>query len=370
MYAQIAHSVLVRRVRVSLGRARIGVVHRASACRRRVTQLSRLDEGRHAAIPSRHLRFGVATPKTPDAAIGIRAFVNSFFSESLVGTKADGQPSPRLASELGVERQQPDARAEDPGRSEVSRRHAGRQQVRQGQSRSRLQAAERQLPERQRHRHTSWTTSWRFGWNGRRPCFLAELSGTTISIAATRRREMSALAPTSFSSAVPLTRLTAFPGFYRGRPKIDSIEIQEFEEQRAAWAALMRGEIDAVHEILPSALDFLRRARPTSARSRSRALYFILLSFNVKHPVLKDVRVRQALSYAIDRQAIIDRGSGSTGRRRRRPNLAAPLGLQTRKRAYTRNVEAATLRLDAAGLRCRAECGRPAICQAVSASSA
>ena len=64
----------------------------------------------------------------------------------------------------------------------------------------------------------------------------------------------------------PRTRLAAFPEFYRGKPQIDSIEIQEFEEQRASWAALMRGEIDAVHEILPSALDFLKAEGQTNVR--------------------------------------------------------------------------------------------------------
>ena len=98
MYAQIAHSVLVRRVRVSLGRARIGV---ATALLLAVgTSLSCREASKAATSdPSPvTLRFGVATPKTPDAAIGIRAFVNSLFSESLVTTRADGRPMERLAS--------------------------------------------------------------------------------------------------------------------------------------------------------------------------------------------------------------------------------------------------------------------------------
>ena len=65
----------------------------------------------------------------------------------------------------------------------------------------------------------------------------------------------------------PRTRLAAFADFYRGKPKIDSIEILEFEEQRTSWAALMRGQIDAVHEILPSAIEFLQAEGQTNVRT-------------------------------------------------------------------------------------------------------
>ena len=51
---------------------------------------------------------------------------------------------------------------------------------------------------------------------------------------------------------------TAFTDYYQGAPKLDQIEIENFGEQRGAWAALMRGDIDAVHEIAPTAIDFVQ----------------------------------------------------------------------------------------------------------------
>ncbi len=203
------------------------------------------------------LRFGVATPKTPDAAIGIRAFVNSLFSESLVGTEADGQPYRSARLKLGVERQLPHARAQDPRRPEVPRRHAGRQQVHQGLPRRRSSRARAcQLQERhadrrspgQHRRHQAGTA----GGPASRGALEHDDLDSRSEEGRHRARRLSLL------ERGPRTRLAAFPGFYRGKPKIDSIEIVEFEEQRASWAALMRGEIDAVHEILPSALDFLK----------------------------------------------------------------------------------------------------------------
>ena len=63
------------------------------------------------------------------------------------------------------------------------------------------------------------------------------------------------------------TRLAAFDDFYRGRPQIDFLEIEGFEEQRASWAALMRGQIDAVHEISPTAIDFVQAEGQTNVRT-------------------------------------------------------------------------------------------------------
>jgi len=114
----------------------------------------------------------------------------------------------------------------------------------------------------------------------------------------------------------------------------------------------MRGQIDAVHEILPSALDFLKAEGQTNVRVFPFTRpFFIHLLFNVKHPVLKDPRVRQALSYAVDRQAIIDQGLDRQGVVSDGPIWPHHWAYSAAQKSYTRNVEAATLRLDAAGFR-------------------
>lgn len=348
MNAQIAHSVLVRRVRVSLGRARIGVVAAlliaAAAGAASISCRNATTAATGDPVPIT-LRFGVATPKTPDAAIGIRAFVNSLFSESLVGTKADGTPSPRLASSwewkdnnLTLELKIRDNLKFHDGtpvdnlyikdylttvfkRPSVSYQSVTRIDTLPGN----IVAIRLQRPE---------------------ALFLAELSNTTISLQDPQKGDVG-LGGYQLLERGPLTRLSAFPGFYRGKPKINSIEIVEFEAQRTAWAALMRGEINAVHEILPSALDFLPGQTDVRAFPFTRP-YFILLAFNVNHPILKDVRVRQALSYAIDRQAIIDRGLDRQGVVADGPIWPHHWAYSAQK-TYTHNIEAATLRLDAAG---------------------
>jgi ABC-type transport system substrate-binding protein len=152
--------------------------------------------------------------------------------------------------------------------------------------------------------------------------------------------------------AGPKARLAAFDDYYRGRPKIDFLEVEGFDEQRAAWAALMRGEIDAVHEISPTAIDFVQAEGQTNLRTFPVLRpYFMQVLFNIKHPILKKAAVRQALSYAVDRQAIIDLALNRQGTVAEGPIWPSHWAYSTAQKTYTHNSEAATLRLDSAGLR-------------------
>ena len=77
--------------------------------------------------------------------------------------------------------------------------------------------------------------------------------------------------------------------------------------------------------------------------------YYIQLVFNVRHPILKNAAVRQALSYAVDRQAIIDLALNRQGVVAEGPIWPFHWAYSTAQKAYAHNTEAATLRLDSAG---------------------
>jgi peptide/nickel transport system substrate-binding protein len=158
--------------------------------------------------------------------------------------------------------------------------------------------------------------------------------------------------PFRLISRTPTVRLAAFEDYYRGRPKIDFLEVHEFDEQRATWAALMRQEIDAVHEISPNAIDFIQAEGQTNVQTFPFVRpYFYQLMFNVRHPVLKKVAVRQALSYAIDRQALIDLALNKQGVVAEGPVWPFHWAYSSATKVYSHNIEAAILRLDAAGLK-------------------
>jgi peptide/nickel transport system substrate-binding protein len=165
-----------------------------------------------------------------------------------------------------------------------------------------------------------------------------------------RRLTADEIAPTADGSSRDLVRLTAFNDYYRGRPEIDFVELRRYEEQRSAWAALMRGNIDAVHEVSPSALDFVEAQTTVNTFSFTRP-YFVQLMFNMRHPVLKQVRVRRALSHAVDRQQLVDVALNGRGVAAEGPVWPMHWAHSTARAAYTLNREAATLMLDSAGFR-------------------
>ena len=146
--------------------------------------------------------------------------------------------------------------------------------------------------------------------------------------------------------------LAAFDKYYRGRPAVDFITVHRYQEQRSAWAALMRGDITAVHEISPGAADFVEAQKTVRTFPFIRP-YYISLIFNVRRPVLRQRAVRQALSYAVDRQQIIDVGLHGRGMPAQGPIWPYHWAYSTTQRSYEFNREAATLRMDAAGLKVR-----------------
>ena len=154
--------------------------------------------------------------------------------------------------------------------------------------------------------------------------------------------------PFRLESSEGNVRLAAFKEYYRGAPKISALEIHRFAEPRAAWTALMRDEIDAVHEMMENTIAPGQKA--LRAYSFVRPYYYQLL-FNVRHPILKNAGVRQALSYGIDRQAVVEHALGGQGTVAEGPIWPYHWAYSTAQKVYTHNSEAATLRLDSAGLK-------------------
>lgn len=149
-------------------------------------------------------------------------------------------------------------------------------------------------------------------------------------------------------------KLEAFPAYYRGRPRTASVEVKAYATQRNAWAALMRGEINALHEVSPGAMAFVEKESSVRTYTFLRG-YYSFLAFNMSHPVLARREVRQALSQAINREEIVKRALDGRGQPADGPIWPFHWAYSTAQRGYTYNPEAARLRLDAAGLRMPAD---------------
>ena len=142
--------------------------------------------------------------------------------------------------------------------------------------------------------------------------------------------------------------LSAFPQYYRGRPSIDRINIATFPTQRNAWAALMRGEIDMLHEVSRDAADFVEAESAFNTYSFPRA-YYIPLVFNVRHPALKNAEVRKAINEAIDRASLIQDGMSGRGREADGPIWPEHWAYAKPTEPFVFNPAAARARLDKAG---------------------
>src|SRR5207253_10633428 len=92
--------------------------------------------------------------------------------------------------------------------------------------------------------------------------------------------------------------------YWGGAPKVRQVIYVPIIEAQARLAAIKTGEIDLTMDVPPDSLDSLRKdPNITVAESNSSAVWYIAL--NTRHAVLKDKRVRQAMNYAINKEAII-----------------------------------------------------------------
>ena len=102
-----------------------------------------------------------------------------------------------------------------------------------------------------------------------------------------------------------------YEGYRDGVSALAGVNIQTYDSQRSAWAALLRGEVDAVQEVNRDSAEFLEGG--TNARTYSFLQpFYIPLVFNLQHPVLQNVEVRRAIIEALDRDVIV--GKAMLGR--------------------------------------------------------
>jgi ABC-type dipeptide/oligopeptide/nickel transport system permease component/ABC-type transport system substrate-binding protein len=100
--------------------------------------------------------------------------------------------------------------------------------------------------------------------------------------------------------------LTRNPEYRGPAPALDEVTFKFIAEPTAAFAALMAGDVDAFANY-PAPESFAQfAADPRFATVSGSTEMEVLLSFNERVAPLADVRVRRALSYALDRRAIID----------------------------------------------------------------
>jgi peptide/nickel transport system substrate-binding protein len=106
--------------------------------------------------------------------------------------------------------------------------------------------------------------------------------------------------------------LQAFDGYWGGRPKIDRFIFRPLKDRGALLAQLKTGDVDLA-EVEPL------EVKEVQAEQGLQVMQYFgagvtYLAYNTTRPGLDDQQVRQALTYAVDRQVIIDQVLLGTGR--------------------------------------------------------
>lgn len=115
------------------------------------------------------------------------------------------------------------------------------------------------------------------------------------------------------------TTLRANDNFWRGRPKIDTLQFVKYENADAAVQGLRKGDVDLVSGLTPAQYGALAAESATITTNEGRNRRFTEITMNPGNPkadgtvfgngnpVLKDVKLRQALHHAIDVLTIVQK---------------------------------------------------------------
>jgi len=111
--------------------------------------------------------------------------------------------------------------------------------------------------------------------------------------------------------------MTAVPNYYRGKPMIDRIVWKAYPAVRAAWAAMMRNEIDFLYEVAADTFEFIEREDSVRVFPFLRN-YVYAIALNTRRQPFDSSEVRRSLNHAVNRQTIIDvalkgRGKSANG---------------------------------------------------------
>jgi peptide/nickel transport system substrate-binding protein len=99
--------------------------------------------------------------------------------------------------------------------------------------------------------------------------------------------------------------LSAFEGYWDGLPNNAGIVMKVVPDDTMRGLELRKGTTDlVVNDLPPDIVHQLEKSNQFSIE-RSPGLDFFYLGFNLRDPVLADVRVRHAIGYATNREAII-----------------------------------------------------------------
>ncbi len=141
----------------------------------------------------------------------------------------------------------------------------------------------------------------------------------------------------------------ANPDYFEGAPKLAKVIYRIIPDETVRFLELKQGGIDFVQNAIAPDLVPVAEQTPGLTVLAKESVVINYLGFNLNDPVLSNAKVRQAMAYAIDRQAMIDyllngQATAATG-------LLSPANwaYESDVQTYSYDVEKAKALLDEAG---------------------
>jgi ABC-type transport system substrate-binding protein len=100
-------------------------------------------------------------------------------------------------------------------------------------------------------------------------------------------------------------RMKRFDGYWGGKPYLDYVDVKMVPDQSTQLDELLAGTVDFAFNVPPQNVKTLKDKGLTINAGTSPGEQ--MLSINLNNPILADLKVRQAIAYALDRNAIIQK---------------------------------------------------------------
>ncbi|MBF9000740.1 peptide ABC transporter substrate-binding protein SapA [Vibrio sp. NFV-1] len=107
-------------------------------------------------------------------------------------------------------------------------------------------------------------------------------------------------------------RLKRNPNYWNGVAKMKQVVFDISQRGTGTLAKLLRNECDVLNAPIASQIPTIKKQTDVTLTSKP-AMNVAFIAVNTSHPALNDVRVRKAISYAINRQNILDSVFYGTG---------------------------------------------------------
>src|SRR5581483_10107611 len=253
-----------------------------------------------ATPPSSTLRVGVGGLALQSTQAGVRQLVNNLSVEALINFNEDGRPRPWLAKSWSTA---PGGLATTLQLRENARFHDGSLVDASIVSDVLKSALPKSMgPAFAEVEGITALDATRVEIRLRRPSsFLLDSLESPIQKPG---RTPQGTGPFIASGSGPSAEMRSNGNYYLGAPKIDRITIETYPNVRAAWADMLRGHLDMLHEVGVDALDSMRGSNNVSVFTFTRHYQFLVI-LNTRLPSLQSAEIRRALNQAVDRDAIV-----------------------------------------------------------------